>query len=76
MTRHFVILSSLLLILVSCGGTSPQTPANEPETDTVAQNLLYTNQLLVQQTNRDLALFVKNCGTEFALHDYGFQQNQ
>ncbi len=72
MTRHFVILSSLMLMLVSCGSTGPQTPANVQEIDTVAQSLLFTNQLLVEQTNRDLALFVKNCGTDFALHDYGF----
>lgn len=50
----------------------PQGIANTVETDTVAQNLLYTNQLLVEQTNRDVALWVKHSGTNFALHEYGF----
>jgi len=69
----YIILALLSISLTGCRKeTKPQEPANQPETDTIAQNLLYTNQMLVEQSNKELALFVKQSGTQFALHDYGF----
>ncbi len=67
------IFAACAMVLSSCNSkTKPQEPANTPEVDTISQNLLYTNQLLVEQTNKELSLFIKQCGTQYALHNYGF----
>lgn len=72
--KRLIIISCCLTMLMACNqkNVKPQTPANAPEIDTVAQNLLYTNQMLVQQANLELSQYVKNSGLEYALHDKGF----
>lgn len=70
--RRLMFILSAVFLLVACSNTKPQTPANTAEIDTVAQNLLYTNQLLVQQTNTELALYVKHNELPFTQHMFGF----
>ena len=71
--KRIILIFFPIFILASCGkSVRPQEPANTPEIDTVAQNLLYTNQLLVEETNKELALFVKSTGMDFALSNNGF----
>ena len=71
--KQIIVILLFIISLVGCGKkVKPQQIANLKEQDTVAINLMLTNQILVEQTNDSLALYVAHCGKDFALHDNGF----